>query len=176
MPQNFLIDPVATSVEEALGCAVDDFVSRHVVEQLQEKGVYRDVDVAEASPDLDIEPDQELTVFAENKVRLTKYFGLVPRHLLDTAMAESDDEEIVEMADNDEDTGYYIEAIVVIANNGTLLKAEKNPYMMQDRPIVCFPWDVVPSRFWGRGVCEKGYNSQKAVSYTHLTLPTKRIV
>jgi len=163
MPQNFLIDPVATSVEEALGCAVDEFVSRHVVEQLQEKGIYRDVDIAEASPDLDIEPDQELTVFAENKVRLTKYFGLVPRHLLDTAMAESDDEEIVEMADNDEDTGYYIEAIVVIANNGTLLKAEKNPYMMQDRPIVCFPWDVVPSRFWGRGVCEKGYNSQKAL-------------
>ena len=163
MPQNFLIDPVATSVEEALGCAVDEFVSRHVVEQLQEKGIYRDVDIAEASPDLDIEPDQELTVFAENKVRLTKYFGLVPRHLLDTAMMESDDEEIVEMADNDEDTGYYIEAIVVIANNGTLLKAEKNPYMMQDRPIVCFPWDVVPSRFWGRGVCEKGYNSQKAL-------------
>ena len=163
MPQNFLIDPVATSVEEALGCAVDDFVSRHVVEQLQEKGVYRDVDVAEASPDLDIEPDQELTVFAENKVRLTKYFGLVPRHLLDTAMMESDDEELVEMTDNDEDNSYYVEAIVVIANNGTLLKAEKNPYMMQDRPIVCFPWDVVPSRFWGRGVCEKGYNSQKAL-------------
>jgi len=163
MPQNFLIDPVATSVEEALGCAVDDFVSRHVVEQLQEKGVYRDVDVAEASPDLDIEPDQELTVFGENKVRLTKYFGLVPRHLLDTAMMESDDEELVEMTDNDEDNSYYVEAIVVIANNGTLLKAEKNPYMMQDRPIVCFPWDVVPSRFWGRGVCEKGYNSQKAL-------------
>ena len=34
---------------------------------------------------------------------------------------------------------------------------------MQDRPIVAFPWDVVPSRFWGRGVCEKGYNSQKAL-------------
>jgi len=28
---------------------------------------------------------------------------------------------------------------------------------------VAFPWDVVPSRFWGRGVCEKGYNSQKAL-------------
>lgn len=35
--------------------------------------------------------------------------------------------------------------------------------MMQDRPIVAFPWDIVPSRFWGRGVCEKGYNSQKAL-------------
>ena len=35
--------------------------------------------------------------------------------------------------------------------------------MMQDRPIVAFPWDIVPNRFWGRGVCEKGYNSQKAL-------------
>jgi len=34
---------------------------------------------------------------------------------------------------------------------------------MQDRPVVAFPWDVVPGRFWGRGVCEKGYNSQKAL-------------
>jgi hypothetical protein len=57
----------------------------------------------------------------------------------------------------------YIEAIVVIANEGHLLKVEANPYMMQDRPLVSFPWDVVPGRFWGRGVCEKGYNSQKAL-------------
>ena len=163
MPQNFLIDPVATSVEEALGVAVDEFVSRHTVELLQEQGVYRDVDIEEAAPDLDIEPDQELTVFADNKVRLTKYYGLVPRHLLDEAMLEEEDEVIAELVDEEEDESYYVEAIIVIANNGTLLKAEKNPYMMQDRPIVCFPWDVVPSRFWGRGVCEKGYNSQKAL-------------
>jgi hypothetical protein len=35
--------------------------------------------------------------------------------------------------------------------------------MMQDRPVISFPWDIVPGRFWGRGVCEKGYNSQKAL-------------
>ena len=35
--------------------------------------------------------------------------------------------------------------------------------MMNDRPVVAFPWDVVPEPFWGRGVCEKGYNSQKAL-------------
>jgi hypothetical protein len=57
----------------------------------------------------------------------------------------------------------YVEAIVVVANGGILLKAEANPYMMQDRPVVAFPWDVVPGRFWGRGVCEKGYNAQKAL-------------
>jgi len=164
MPQNFLIDPLATSVEEALGCAVDEFVPTHSVEQLQEQGVYRNVYVGEAAPDFDIEPDKDLSVFEDDKVRLTKYYGLVPRHLLKAAQEEEEAEEVEELiANEEEDTSYYVEAIVIIANDGTLLKAEANPYMMGDRPIVAFPWDVVPSRFWGRGVCEKGYNSQKAL-------------
>ena len=164
MPQNFLIDPVATSVEDALGCAVDEFVAHFKVQELQESGVYRDEEIAESATDFEIEPDQDLSSFGEDKVRLTKYYGLVPRHLLEAAMEEenSEDEEFVEFAE-DEDDSYYVEAVVVIANKGILLKATKNPYMMQDRPIVAFPWDVVPSRFWGRGVCEKGYNSQKAL-------------
>jgi len=165
MPQNFLIDPVATSVENALGVAIDEFVSRHVVEQLQEEGVYRDVPVGVAAPDFDIEPDHELTTtYDDDKVRLTKYYGLVPRYLLEEAMSDPDaEEEVVELVEDEDDNSYYIEAIVVLADGGTLLKAEKNPYMMNDRPVIAFPWDVVPSRFWGRGVCEKGYNSQKAL-------------
>ena len=164
MPQNFLIDPLATSVEEALGCAVDEFVPTHLVEQLQEQGVYRDVVVGLAAPDFDIEPDKDLAVYEDDKVRLTKYYGLVPRHLLKAAQEEEEEsEEVEELVADEEDNSYYVEAIVVIANDGTLLKAEANPYMMGDRPVVTFPWDVVPSRFWGRGVCEKGYNSQKAL-------------
>ena len=162
MPQNFLIDPVATDIDNALGCAVDEYVSSHLVEQLQEKGVYRDEELSIASSDFSLEPDQDLTSFPEDKVRLTKYYGLVPTHLLKQSQEDSEDEEVVEFDAEDEDN-YYTEAMVVIGNGGVLLKAEKNPYMMQDRPIVAFPWDVVPSRFWGRGVCEKGYNSQKAL-------------
>ena len=163
MPQNFLIDPVATDIDSALGCAVDEYVSSHLVEQLQEKGVYRDVQLTEATSDFNLEPDQDLTSFSEDKIRLTKYYGLVPTHLLKEAVADSDAEEEVVEFDSEEEESYYTEAMVVIANGGILLKAEKNPYMMQDRPVVAFPWDVVPSRFWGRGVCEKGYNSQKAL-------------
>ncbi len=164
MPQNFLIDPLATSVDDALGCAVDEFVSMHSVEQLQEQGVYRNIYVGEAASDFDIEPDKDLAVYDDDKVRLTKYYGLVPRHLLEKAQKEEDEGEVEELvASEDKDDSYYVEAIVVIANDGTLLKAESNPYMMGDRPVVAFPWDVVPSRFWGRGVCEKGYNSQKAL-------------
>ena len=156
MPQNFLIDPVATSVDEALGVAIDEFVSRHVVEQLQEQGVYKNVYLGNAAEDFDIEPDQDLTLYQDDKIRLTKYYGLVPRHLLMEEAAEGEAEEPTE------GDSYYVEAIVVLGN-GEILKAEENPYMMQDRPVVAFPWDVVPSRFWGRGVCEKGYNSQKAL-------------
>tara|TARA_R110002153_G_scaffold260815_2_gene421001 strand:- start:2339 stop:4396 length:2058 start_codon:yes stop_codon:yes gene_type:complete len=161
MPQNFLIEPVATSVEDAMGVAVDEFVSRYYVEQMQEKGLYRDVYVGNAAPNTELEPDQDLTIYNDDKVRLTKYYGLVPRYLLEEAMTE-EDEEAVDLEEKEEKS-QYVEAIVVIANGGTLLKAEENPYMMQDRPIVAFPWDVVPGRFWGRGVCEKGYNSQKAL-------------
>ena len=151
LPQNFLIDPVATSVEDAMGVAVDEFVSKHSVELLQEQNIYRDAYIESAAPDSDLEPDQDLTLYNDDKVRLTKYYGLVPRELLEN-----------EGVDVEEDS-MYVEAIVVIANGGTLLKAEANPYMMNDRPVVAFPWDVVPGRFWGRGVCEKGYNSQKAL-------------
>jgi len=156
MPQNFLIDPIATSIEEALGCAIDEFVSRHQVELLQEQGVYADVYIADAGPDTNIEPDQDLTIYSDDKIRLTKYFGLVPRKLLEEA------EEYEDLGGDDENS-MYVEAIVVIANDGVLLKAERNPYMMNDRPVIAFPWDIVPGRFWGRGVCEKGYNSQKAL-------------
>jgi len=151
LPQNFLIDPVATSVEEAYGVAIDEFVSKHSVELLQEQGIYRKTLLESAAPDTDLEPDQDLTIYNDDKVRLTKYYGLVPKELL-----ENEDVKV-------EEDSMYVEAIVVIANGGTLLKAEANPYMMGDRPVVAFPWDVVPSRFWGRGVCEKGYNSQKAL-------------
>jgi hypothetical protein len=169
MPQNFLIDPVATSIDDAMGVAVDEFVSLHQVEMLQEQGVYRDVHVGIAAPDSNLEPDQDLTMYTDDKVRLTKYYGLVPRELLDNAFKDdeddSDDDEVeeVELVEDSKSKSKYVEAVVVVANGGVLLKAEANPYMMQDRPIVAFPWDVVPSRFWGRGVCEKGYNSQKAL-------------
>ena len=155
LPQNFRIDPVATNVEEALGVAIDEFVSSHLVEQLQESGVYRDGYLGNASEDFDLEPDSELTVHQDDKVRLTKYYGLVPRHLLE--------KELDYALDDDEKQSYYIESVVIIGNESVLLKAEPSPYMMKDRPVVAFPWDVVPSRFWGRGVCEKGYNSQKAL-------------
>ena len=161
LPQNFLIDPVATSIEEAMGVAIDEYVPLHMVQSGIESGIYRNVELEKAYTDTDLEPDKQLVMYDDDKIRLTKYYGLVPSELYIDAIAEGLSEEEIE--DLDKPTTEYVEAIVVLANGGQLLKIEENPYMMQDRPVVAFPWDVVPGRFWGRGICEKGYNAQKAL-------------
>tara|TARA_B110000285_G_scaffold132297_1_gene148526 strand:+ start:109 stop:1155 length:1047 start_codon:yes stop_codon:yes gene_type:complete len=164
LPQNFLIDPMATSIEDAQGVAIDEFVSLHQVEMLQEEGVYRDVYVGTAAPDTDLEPDQDLTMYNDDKVRLTKYYGLVPRELLENATEDDieDDEEVEDISGvgamsteegDEEETAKgksrYVEAVVVVANGGVLLKAEANPYMMQDRPVVAFPVGHCPWKVLG---------------------------
>ncbi len=151
-PKNLLIDPNATCVSSAMGVCVEEFVGLHAIERLQESGVYRDIDVGTHPSRDEIDADSEITVQPHHKVRIQRYYGLVPTTMLEE---EGVDREMLE-------DGKYTEAVVVVGN-GHILKAQANPYMCQDRPICAFPWDVVPSRFWGRGVCEKGYMSQKAL-------------
>ena len=82
MPQNFLIDPVSTSIESALGVAVDEYVPIHEVHLAHRERVFILMfHVEEAAIDIDLEPDQDLTQYTDDKVRLTKYYGLVPRDL-----------------------------------------------------------------------------------------------
>ena len=163
LPQNFLIDPTASSIEEALGVAIDEYVPMHQVQQLIEEGVYEDVDIMESSTHSFLEAQDDIDDYDEDRVRLTKYYGLIPRSMLEAYLYDEDEEEVSLSETMTENGSNYVEVVAVIANGANILKLEENPYMMQDRPVVAFPWDVVPSRFWGRGVCEKGYNSQKAL-------------
>ena len=163
LPQNFLIDPTASSIEEALGVAIDEYVPMHQVQQLIEEGVYDDVEIMESSTHSFLEAQDDIDDYDEDRVRLTKYYGLIPRSMLEAYLYDEDEEEVSLSETMTENGSNYVEVVAVIANGANILKLEENPYMMQDRPVVAFPWDVVPSRFWGRGVCEKGYNSQKAL-------------
>ena len=163
-PRNFLIDPNATTIDEAMGVAIEKFVSIHKVVEGMEKGIYRKVDIGPAGNDDDLEATQEVIQYQDDKVRLLTYYGLVPREYLE--QLENEDEEVVDLFPEDSTADTYsdlVEAIVVIANDGLLLKAEKNPYMMKDRPVVAYQDDTVPNRFWGRGTVEKAYNMQKAI-------------
>lgn len=164
-PRNFLIDPTATSIEEAMGCAIEEFVSAHVIAKGIEDGVYNDVKTGEDSaPDHALEPSSIDDAYNDDKVKIVRYYGLVPENLLDS----TDDNEVVELFDEGvgellREYGNMVEAIVVIANDSDLLKAERSPYMMKDRPVVAYQDDTVPGRFWGRGIAEKGFNMQMAI-------------
>jgi hypothetical protein len=163
-PKNFLIDPNATSIEDAMGVAIEKFVSIHKVVEGMEKGIYRKVDIGPAGNDDDLEVTQEVIQYQDDKVKLLTYYGLVPREYLDELENEGD--EVVELFPESSTADTYsdlVEAIVVIANDGLLLKAERNPYMMKDRPVIAYQDDTVPNRFWGRGTVEKAYNMQKAI-------------
>ena len=173
-PQNFLIDPNATSVEDAMGVAIEEFVSAHSVAQAISLGIYKDVKdlTDESTPDSDLEAtfiDQE---YNDDKIRILRYYGLVPKNLLEASLNEDGDvvslfgedkEDKDGISDLMEEYGDLVEAVVVIANESSLLKAEKSPYMMKDRPVVAYQDDSIPNKFWGRGVAEKGYNMQKAI-------------
>jgi hypothetical protein len=162
-PRNFLFDPNGTSIDDCMGVAIEKYVSIHKVVKGQEDGIYRKVEVGTDSMDTDLEPTQEITQYEDDKVKLLTYYGLVPREYLEQL---EDGEEVEDLFPEDslqDDYSDLVEAIVVIANDGTLLKAEKNPYMMKDRPILAYQDDTVPNRLLGRGTVEKAYNSQKAI-------------
>ena len=163
-PRNFLFDPNGTSIDDCMGVAIEKYVSIHKVVKGQEDGIYRKVQIGTDSMDTDLEPTQEITQYEDDKVKLLTYYGLVPREYLD--QLEAEDGEVEDLFPEDTTQDEYadlVEAIVVIANDGVLLKAEKNPYMMKDRPILAYQDDTVPNRLLGRGTVEKAYNSQKAI-------------
>ena len=161
-PKNFLIDPNADSIEDALGVAIEKYVSIHKVVQNMENGTYKKVDIGSDYPSQLLEPTQEETQYRDDKVKLLTYYGLVPREYLED-VEEGEYEDLFPEGSEAEDYADLVEAIVVIANDGILLKAEASPYMMKDRPVVAYQDDTVPGRFWGRGTAEKAFNMQKAI-------------
>ena len=159
-PKNFLFDPNGTSIDDCLGVAIEKYVSIHKIVKGQEDGVYKKVEIGTAPEDDRLEPTQELVQYQDDKVKLLTYYGLVPRQYL------RKEESTVELFPEDSIQDEYedlVEAIIVIANDGILLKAEESPYMMKDRPVIAYQDDTVPNRLLGRGTIEKSYNMQKAI-------------
>jgi len=155
-PKEFICDPSANSINEALGVAHEVIKPRyHVVEGIK-SGIYRDVPLDGDYATSDFGYDYETKLADESdSVKITEYWGLVPKRFL----KPSKDQDDFEYSSKDE----MVEAVVTIANDEYILRAEENAFMMKDRPFVAYQHDLVPNKFWGRGVCEKGYNPQKAL-------------
>lgn len=173
-PNNFVIEPIARTVNEALGCAHEMVVPRHVISLKQEEGIYNKGDFGIAPSSSDQGRDGEgvsefSTTSPDEKVKITEYHGLIPvRYLERKNKNDSDilalfDTELEEFNPRTIDGEELVESIVTIANDSFVLKAVENPHIMKDRSIIAYQHDTVPNRFYGRGVAEKGYNSQKAL-------------
>lgn len=163
-PRNFIWDPNADTVDEGLGIAVEEYTSLFKVVKGIEDGIYRKVNIGPEYSDDSLEPTQLDSLYQEDKVRILRYYGLVPREYLE--QLENEGMEVADLFPEDSDADTYsdlVEAVIVIANNQYLLKAEANPYMMKDRPIVTYTPEKVPGRIVGMGTVQKGYNMQKAI-------------
>jgi len=148
-PDQFVIDPAARTLGEAMFCAHEPVKPLDAIREKINDGFYNDVELGPYTGTILASPTgtEEHSYNAEDEACLiTEYYGKVP----------------AEMLPNSDKTG-MVEAIVTVANENTLLKAVENPFDMKDRPIVAYQHEKVPGEFWGRGVAEKGFNPQKAL-------------
>lgn len=173
-PDQCIPDPAGQEVKEMLGFAID-YLDRpvHAILEKIQNGTYRKdalpyvIGATRNASGDEVDYADEVTVNQTDtdKVDVIEYHGKVPLFLLEKANRESSlvDALLEEDFQSNGDEGPLVEAIVTIANEGTLLRAIPNPFLLTDRSIVAFPWEKVPGRFWGRGVAEKGYHPQKAL-------------
>lgn len=167
-PQNFVIDPAARNVDDALGCAHEIAVPRHRVIKKQFDKVYYNTPAGpwKGEAELFDLSGRQLTKDTDKSdvIFITEYHGLVPKRLT-KGNYKSDHRETKQ---NDEqqaisDDGEMVEVIVTIANKGILLRDVENPFENKDRAVIAYQHETVPNQFWGRGVSEKGFNPQKAL-------------
>ena len=147
----FVIDPSALSIEEALFVAHQVYKPLQYVKSKQRSGQFKNNYVGPYTgnkADTYGTSKFDSAQAQDGGVLITEYHDLVPAHYIDGVEGEGQG---------------MVEAIVTIANEGILLKVVKNPFLMKDRSFIAYQHDTVPGEFWGRGVCEKGYNPQKAL-------------
>jgi hypothetical protein len=167
-PYNFVIDTAAKNVETALGCAHETIRPMHEIEAKQLSGEYLPGAIGTASGHLVNQAGSgpsstDLEVEPSDGTAITEYHGLVPARFFEAkkedvpepmkGMEEEDDEENAELE-------HLVEAVITIGNGSTLLKKVVNRF---DRGIIAYQHDIVPNRFWGRGIPEKAYNAQAAL-------------
>jgi hypothetical protein len=119
-PKEFLIDPSANSIKDALGVAHEVIKPRyHVVDGIK-SGIYRDVPLDGDYDTVRFGFDPETKMADESdSVKITEYWGLVPKRFL----KKSKDQDDFEYTKKDE----LVEAVVTIVNDNISLGLKKMP-------------------------------------------------
>lgn len=177
-PDEFIPDPAGRTIQEMLACAHEVDKPMHSVLEKIEQGTYREDALPFLYPQQSTEqnkvdvddPEGMMSPSDGDTVRIIEWHGKVPLYLLQDALGAGREDNVLDQLlaqDSEQEPKYgdgpLVEAIVTVANEGVLLRAMVNPFVMKDRSIVAFQFEKVPGRFWGRSVSEKGYNPQKAL-------------
>lgn len=163
-PDQFVIDtavnkPGREGIEQALGMAHRLPRPRHYLRAKMQEEIYWEVplDGADAKQQGLVTENGVLQVSDQEDANLvTEYHGLVPKALLDAAISDGD--AVAEI-----DTRQMVEAVCTIIDDQYCALARENENLKKDRDFIAAPNDLIPGSFWGRGVAEKGINSQKAL-------------
>lgn len=162
-PDQFVIDtavnkPGRDGIQQALGMAHRLPRPRHSTRRKMADEIYWEVplDVDAVSQGLLTESGALKVSDTEDANLITEYHGLVPTKLLEAAI--NDGEGLDEI-----DTRDMTEAVCTIVDDKYCVLARENDNAKGDRDFIAAPFDIVPGSFWGRGVAEKGINSQKAL-------------
>jgi len=162
-PWEFVIDSQARDIQTAYFVAHETNVPRNVIWSKQKAGLYRNVPLMGNNASTTISPAGIETPDGATKsneddgsVFVTEYYGLVPVSLMRSVPGVTIEKEDIQ-------GNGHVEVIVTIGNELEVLRAVVNPFIMKDRPIIAYQHSVVPGKFWGRGVAEKGWNAQRAL-------------
>jgi hypothetical protein len=157
-PWEFVIDSQARDIASAYFVAHETHVPRNVIWSRMKNGTYRNVPLLGNTATATANPAGEETPAGDRKaeeydgsVFVTEYYGLVPASLMKGVKKD------------DIQGNGHVEVIVTIGNELEVLRAVVNPFNTKDRPIVAYQHSAVPGKFWGAGVCEKGWNAQRAL-------------
>ena len=163
-PGQLVTDPNVADIDDMIGVAHEFSMPLHQIWKRQTNGTYMNNEVIGGDwlNHSTEERREEGRGQRQSTAFITEYHGLVPEKLLAKAMLEDEDEVGRTIIESKEE-GRMVEAVVTIANQGTLLRAIPNPSIMEDRAILAYQHDSVPNRFWGRGVVEKAFHPQKAM-------------
>jgi hypothetical protein len=167
-PGSFVADPSSRSIDEMKGCAHEFTMPLTTLSRRQAEGIYDDTFVVGSYRAKVLAPNRGDTDVGSRRdtgdvAYITEYYGLITERSFLKAKAEAAGNELTEAMVNAIPSKNMIEVIATIANETHLLRVMANPLITGERLIVSYQHEAVPNRFYGRGVCEKGANVQRAM-------------
>jgi len=167
-PGSFVADPACRDIDGMKGCAHEFTMPLTMLTSRQAEGTYSNDFTVGSYRARTLAPNRGDTDQGNRKDQgdvayITEYYGLVTERNFARARADIEGVSLTEGMVNAIPAENTVEVIATIANETHLLRVIKNPLITGERLMISYQHEAVPNRFYGRGVCEKAANVQRAM-------------